>query len=71
MHSSNERGGATGSPLPSSFGGMAYTLTPDGRSLIVHNWDTNTDWLVDVETRGVAKWDVETGDGVAFQRIAP
>jgi len=58
-------------PSDDSFGGIGYTVTPDGRSLLAHSWDTNTDWLVDVGAGSVAKWDVESEDGVAFQRIAP
>ena len=54
-----------------AYGGIAYTLTPDGRRLVAHKWNGNTDWLVDVETGGVTQWGVGSDDGVAFQRIAP
>gem|GEM_PF-2779465 len=54
-----------------SFGGLAFTVAPDGRTLMAHKWDTNTDWVVDLSDVTVRRWDVDSDDGTVIQRIAP
>jgi Tol biopolymer transport system component len=53
-------------------GMLRVTLAPDGKTLLVHLWADNSDWLVDVET-GSAQQMVDLGgeDLVFIQRRAP
>jgi Tol biopolymer transport system component len=53
-------------------GMLRVTLAPDGRTFIVHLWDDNSDWLVDVETGSARKLADLSGDDLVFiQRRAP
>jgi Tol biopolymer transport system component len=51
-------------------GGLGYTLTPDGRAIVAHVWQTGADRLIDVDSGAVTDIDGVTDDGIVFQRIA-
>ena len=46
------------------------SVTPDGREIIVHDYATSSDYLIDVATSDVTPLDGNTDDGFAFQRRA-
>jgi dipeptidyl aminopeptidase/acylaminoacyl peptidase len=54
-----------------SVGDLHVTLAPDGRTFIVHLWNDNTDWQVDVETGAAHQLDIGGEDFVLIQRRAP
>jgi len=51
--------------------GFAVTVAPDARSLLVHLWGENEDWLVDPATASATKTDLGSSSGVSWQRTAP
>ncbi len=52
-------------------GNLRVTLAPDGRTVMVHLWNDNSDWQVDVETGAARKLDIGGEDLVFIQRRAP
>jgi hypothetical protein len=53
------------------IGNLRVTPAPDGRTVMVHLWDDNSDWQVDVETGEAHKLDIGGQDLVFIQRRAP
>ena len=53
------------------IGNLRVTIAPDGRTFMVHLWDDNSDWQVDVETGVSQKLDIGGEDLVFIQRRAP
>jgi dipeptidyl aminopeptidase/acylaminoacyl peptidase len=51
-------------------GGLGYSLTPDGRTIAAHVWQTGADRLIDVDSGAVTDIEGVTDDGIEFQRIA-
>ena len=49
---------------------LRTTIAPDGRTIIVHLWANNSDWLVDVETGAAQRLDIGGQDLVFIQRRA-
>jgi dipeptidyl aminopeptidase/acylaminoacyl peptidase len=54
-----------------SFGMLRYTIAPDGRTVMVHKLDDNTDWTVDLATARGVPTDIDGEDLVHIQRRAP
>jgi dipeptidyl aminopeptidase/acylaminoacyl peptidase len=52
-------------------GQLRVTLAPDGRTFMVHLWDDNSDWQVDVESGAAHQVDIGGEDLVFIQRRAP
>lgn len=51
--------------------GFTVVVAPDGRSLLVHLWKENEEWLVDPATATATKTDIASSTVTSWQRKAP
>lgn len=51
--------------------GLGPTVAPDGRSVVVHDWQKKTDSEIDTDSGSVAELPFSSDEGVLFQRRAP